>query len=185
MSWVEIKKALNSTLGTNKFKPLDKVLERNLAIETDERLYEYYYEQFATYEDIWGDEDGKLLIVPRVERILDEEYKNEFHYTRIIIPNGVTEIGKDAFSYCTAVKKSITIPNTVISIGEGAFTACNFKEIRIGRGLKSVGNRAFLACNYLTDVYYVGTEDEWAQINIGLGNEKLTAATIHYNSYLL
>ena len=150
-----------------------------------ERLYEYYYEQFATYKDIWGDEGDKLLIVPRVERIPDKEYAAQSRFTRIIIPYGVAEIGSEAFTFCGEVKESITIPNTVTSIGAKAFYGCDFKKIRIGRGLKSVGDYAFGLGPLITDVYYVGTEDEWAQINIGLGNENLTAATIHYNSYLL
>ena len=45
------------------------------------------------------------------------------HVTHITIPNGVTEIGFDAFSGCTGLT-SITIPNGVTSIGNDAFHGC-------------------------------------------------------------
>ena len=32
-----------------------------------------------------------------------------------------------------------------------------------------------------TDVYFTGTEEEWASITIGILNDTFTGATIHYN----
>lgn len=40
-----------------------------------------------------------------------------------IIPDGVTEIGKEAFAGCTNLQ-SLVIPNSVKVIEEGAFTGC-------------------------------------------------------------
>jgi hypothetical protein len=34
----------------------------------------------------------------------------------------------------------------------------------------------------LSTVYYSGTEEQWAQVSIGVGNDCLTSATIHYNA---
>ena len=40
----------------------------------------------------------------------------------------------------------------------------------------------FYDCTALTDVYYAGTEEEWAAVTIEeMGNEILLNATIHYN----
>ena len=42
----------------------------------------------------------------------------------VTIPEGVTAIGNDAFSYCGSLK-SIIIPSSVVSIGDWAFNWCN------------------------------------------------------------
>lgn len=56
-------------------------------------------------------------------------YLNNELITELVIPNGVTSIGNQAFSYCSRLT-SIEIPNSVTSIGEYAFSGCS--------GLKSI-----------------------------------------------
>ncbi len=76
----------------------------------------------------------------------------------IVIPEGVKSVGEYAFEGCTGLT-SIMIPDSVTSIGKCAFWAAG-----------------------LTDVYYTGTEQEWAAISIKDGNEDLLyGTTIHYN----
>jgi hypothetical protein len=50
-------------------------------------------------------------------------YSKRGKINKVIIENGVTNIGKYAFIECD-VLTSITIPNSVMSIGEGAFWDC-------------------------------------------------------------
>ena len=58
--------------------------------------------------------------------------------TSIDIPDGVTNIGNDAFSGCTALT-SVTIPNSVTSIGEGAFFDCKaLTSITINKPKESI-----------------------------------------------
>ena len=98
------------------------------------------------------------------------------HYS---IPDGVTSIGAGAFSDCTGVT-SVTIPSGVTSIGERAFYKCTLKNVTIPSSVTSIGDWAFIFVSNLTDIYYTGTEAQWASI-AKFEDSFLTNATIHYN----
>ena len=60
----------------------------------------------------------------------------------VVIPNGVTSIGREAFAY--NLLASVTIPNSVTTIGSRAF-AYNYQltSVTIGNGVTSIGDEAF------------------------------------------
>jgi len=73
------------------------------------------------------------------------------------IPNTVTEIGKNAFYYCSKMT-SITIPDSVTTIGTEAFEGCSsLKEITIPQSVTSIGADAFIYCGNLTAINIKGT----------------------------
>ena len=68
------------------------------------------------------------------EKIDAFEFANDEYLTEYVIPDGVNEIGVDAFSGCTSLQ-SITIPDSVTEIGCGAFWGCtNLKNVTIPQG---------------------------------------------------
>ena len=70
----------------------------------------------------------------------------------VTIGNSVTSIGGCAFAYCAGLP-SVTIPDSVTSIGEFAFYGCKvLASVTIGNGVKSIGNSAFSSCQVLTSV---------------------------------
>ncbi|MBP3762213.1 MAG: leucine-rich repeat domain-containing protein [Ruminococcus sp.] len=70
----------------------------------------------------------------------------------LIIPDGVTSIGDEAFSYCESLK-SVTIPDSVTSIGDLAFLHCtNLTSVTIPDSVTSIGKCAFLECESLESV---------------------------------
>jgi hypothetical protein len=69
-----------------------------------------------------------------------------------IIPEGTTEIGKYAFSYCASLK-SITIPEGVTEIGEKAFSDCtSLESITIPESVTKIGDLAFVRCASLKSI---------------------------------
>ena len=99
--------------------------------------------------------------------------------TSVTIPDGVTSIGGDAFSGCAALT-SVEIPNGVTAIGGSTFSNCiRLAKVTIPKSVTSIGKNAFYYCESIADVYYDGTEEDWAKISISSGNEDLLAAALH------
>ena len=70
----------------------------------------------------------------------------------VIIPHGVTSIGRHAFEGCSGLT-SITIPNSVTSIGWCAFYGCSsLTSITIPNGVTWIGGYAFYGCSSLKSI---------------------------------
>ena len=101
--------------------------------------------------------------------------------SHINIPADVEYLGVSAFLNCTSLK-NITIPDKLTDIRLRTFDGCtSLESIIIPDKITRIWGKAFLNCNALKDVYYQGTEEQWAAITIDEGNEPLLNATIHYN----
>ena len=64
----------------------------------------------------------------------------------VILADGVTSIGDNAFDGCSSLK-SINLPEEVTSIGESAFYGCiSLTNISLADGVTSIGDNAFAQC---------------------------------------
>lgn len=87
-----------------------------------------------------------------IENGILKEYIPESGETEVVIPDGVTRIGKLAFCGCDRLT-SITIPDSVTSIGDLAFSGCsNLTSIAIPGSVTSIGSSAFQGCDKLTNI---------------------------------
>ncbi len=68
----------------------------------------------------------------------------------VVISDGVTNIGSDAFYNCRVYR--ITISETVTTIGQYAFCKCNFSNVTIPDSITNINNGAFNSCNSLRNV---------------------------------
>ena len=91
---------------------------------------------------------------------------------------GITE---GAFYGCTGLT-SITLPDALRSITEETFYGCTgLTSITLPDTLTAIWESAFAGCTGLKEVYYMGSEEQWAAISIDKGNEALLNADIHFN----
>ena len=98
------------------------------------------------------EEIKKVLIKDGVTNIGDNAFRYCDALTSIEIPNSVTSIGNYAFYYCTSLT-SIEIPNSVTSIGYQAFYDCSsLTSIEIPNSVTSIGESAFLNCRNLGSI---------------------------------
>ena len=68
----------------------------------------------------------------------------------IVIPQGVKEIGANAFAYSDLA--DVTIPDSVTMIGDSAFCGCNLTNVTIPYGVTSIGESAFARCDHLESI---------------------------------
>ena len=76
----------------------------------------------------------------------------------------VTNIGGNAFGYCSALTE-IVIPEGVTSIGSSAFYNCtNLTSVSLPSTLTSIGSSVFSGCSNLNSINYLGTIEQWCAI---------------------
>ncbi|MBQ7401719.1 MAG: leucine-rich repeat domain-containing protein, partial [Lentisphaeria bacterium] len=90
---------------------------------------------------VLGGDDGRTVVEVRDKEI-----------TVVHIPDGVTKIGKGAFSRCSRLL-TVTIPDTVTNIGDFAFFDCyRLARVNIPQGVTSIGKGAFSDCYNLGEI---------------------------------
>lgn len=147
----------------------------------------------------------RVKIPDRVKEIGDHAFYGCNSIGRVTIPNCVTEIGEYAFAKCTSLSNidisknvteipkrmfdeclsldSVTIPNGVTKIGDSAFCRCrSLYSATIPDSVVEIDDWAFGFCSNLENIYYDGTKEQWATIDIGEENEPLLNAAIHYDA---
>ena len=69
----------------------------------------------------------------------------------VVLPEGLTEIGKGAFSGCRTLQE-IVLPKSLKTIGAWAFFNCRRLSVKIPRSVTSIGEHAFFHNSCLTSV---------------------------------
>lgn len=93
---------------------------------------------------------SKNLVVPTDVTAIYPEAFSETDIESVELPEGLTEIGEQAFYYCESLE-SINIPSTVASIGEEAFYYCRpLTSIVIPESVTTMGSSVFSGCYDLT-----------------------------------
>lgn len=77
---------------------------------------------------------------------------------------------------------TVELSEKITAVGNNSFLNCNnLKTVILTSETKAIGTNAFKECTSLKYVYFVGSEEDWKNINIADGNESLENARIYYN----
>jgi hypothetical protein len=137
-----------------------------------------------------------VIIGNSVTLIGDYAFRNCSSLTSLEIGDSVTTIGSSAFTSCnklTSVYISDIEAWCNISFANDFSNPLYYAkdlylnnilvtEVVISDTVTEIKDYAFDRCDRLTIVYYKGTAEDWAEINIGLNNYRLTKAVRYYYS---
>ena len=148
---------------------------------------------FKSVDGVLFTKDGAELICYGVDRTA-ASYQ---------VPDGVRTVRASAFSYNKTLQEvrlpdslltlqdwafghtgleRIVLPQHVQRLGDNAFGECfDITEATLPVSLTEIGAGVFKGCS-LADVYYEGTEDDWAEVSVGDDNGVLLGATFWYES---
>ena len=127
----------------------------------------------------------KSVRFPKYLTEIGETTFYESSFKNIVIPEGVTTIGREAFGYVERLE-TVSFPASLTSIGENAFTLCAIKELFLPKNIMSLSDSSFSSCQNLEKVifeedsqmtelplYVFSGCDNLSEINIPEGMKKI------------
>ena len=130
----------------------------------------------------------RTLVLPaEMDTIGDNAFSGCFSLDAITMPERLGMLGKYAFGHAEGLK-SIVIPDGVQTLSLYLFsTDWRLKSVVIPASVKTIESEAFYACRSLSDVWFTGTEEQWASVKIGAPSDPndslytaLQDATMHF-----
>ena len=124
------------------------------------------------------DSDGLLTISGSGDMfkfgIGDSPFWNNSDIKKVVIDEGVTNIGYEAFRACSNLA-SIKVSNSVTSIGDYAFCECSrLTSIEISNSVTSIGDYVFADCYSLDNIYVSESNSKYKSQGGVLYDKKMT-----------
>lgn len=127
---------------------------------------EYYMPDSIQHEDViypvTGAEEGvftggdatKIRLSHNLTEISEAMFYGCEALTELVIPEGVTVIGDNAFTTCSSLR-TVTLPSTLSKIGSEAFFGCtSLQKLVLPEGVTEIGASAFYECSLLKEIIF-------------------------------
>lgn len=96
--------------------------------------------------------DSSVLVPDGITEIGNEAFKGNPLVSEIILPESIKKIGNSSFSDCINLEK-VTLNNNLESIGESAFSGCiKLTSVNFGERLCLAGSGLFAGCSSLKNI---------------------------------
>ena len=125
------------------------------ATPTEGLVFESYGNKY--YVTGYEGQDANVIIPAQkdgypVTGIADCAFMWNYRISNVVVPNGVTYIGYEAFSNCTGLT-GIFLPDSLTTINANAFKACSrLRSVTIPSGVETISSETFYSCISLRGV---------------------------------
>ena len=110
-------------------------------------------------------------IAEGVTSIASFAFNNHAALTGINLPTTITAIGEKAFYGCTALLTVAIGSESSVEFGTQAFGYCpELLAVTLGSGVTEVPAKTFQNCNKIAEIYYIGSDDQWEDVEIASSN---------------
>ncbi len=149
------------TIGNHAFEACE-ALETVVIPDTVASIGEY---AFSSCEDLKTLTLGKALV--SIDAFAFENCKSLVSLT---VPENVQTLGVSAFAYCSSLKE-VVFSEGLLDIGSSCFAGCKkLARVIFPGSLQSIGQDVWLG-TAITEVYYLGTPEQYAVLDKGFPNE--------------
>ena len=155
----------------------DKTAEESLTIPKEVETIRGYAFQGCQITSVDFEENSALT------KLGTDAFYDCSKLSSITLPDSLSEIGSECIFYGCSSLETITVPANLKKLTYLFLYRCSkLKSIVLPAELTTIADMAICDCPSLTTVYYNGTIEQKASINIGSGNDALDGATWVYES---
>lgn len=199
-AWAE--NAVHSgTCGDN----LDWTLENGVLTITGTGGMDDYIPQYVPWYSYRSDVKSLVLDsrITHIGRYAFDHCSNLTEVKSSVSYFSVSSFGEYAFAFCSSLRSfpfrqmsalerldghvfdgtplsgDIALPSSLKNIGSGAFEKTSISSVRLPASLVKIGSYAFYNCGSLTDIFFLGTADEWRTVGASTYNLTYRPACIH------
>lgn len=191
----------SGTCGDN----LDWTLENGVLTITGTGGMDDYIPQYVPWYSYRSDVKSLVLDsrITHIGRYAFDHCSNLTEVKSSVSYFSVSSFGEYAFAFCSSLRSfpfrqmsalerldghvfdgtplsgDIALPSSLKTIGSGAFEKTSISSVRLPASLVKIGSYAFYNCSSLTDIFFLGTADEWRTVGASTYNLTYRPACIH------